>query len=41
MASSKMTLIGMNIFMLNMNDDLFKNLSATWEAIHCGLDTIS
>ena len=27
MASSKMTLIGMNIFMLNMNDDLFKNLS--------------
>ena len=27
MASSKMTLIGMNVFMLNMNDDLFKNLS--------------
>ena len=27
MASSKMTLIGMNIFMLNMNDDLFKNLT--------------
>lgn len=27
MASSKMTLIGMNTFMLNMNDDLFKNLS--------------
>lgn len=27
MASSKMTLIGMNIFMLNMQDDLFKNLS--------------
>ena len=27
MASSKMTLIGMNAFMLNMNDDLFKNLS--------------
>lgn len=27
MASSKMTLIGMNIFMSNMNDDLFKNLS--------------
>ena len=27
MASSKMTLIGMTIFMLNMNDDLFKNLS--------------
>ena len=27
MASSKITLIGMNIFMLNMNDDLFKNLS--------------
>lgn len=26
MASSKMTLIGMNVFMLNMNDDLFKNL---------------
>lgn len=27
MASSKTTLIGMNIFMLNMNDDLFKNLT--------------
>ena len=27
MASSKITLISMNIFMLNMNDDLFKNLS--------------
>ena len=27
MASSKMTLIGMNVFMSNMNDDLFKNLS--------------
>ena len=27
MASTKMTLIGMNIFMLNMNDDLFKNLT--------------
>ena len=27
MASSKMTLIGMNIFMINMNDDLFKNLT--------------
>ena len=27
MASSKITLIGMNAFMLNMNDDLFKNLS--------------
>ena len=27
MASAKMTLIGMNIFMLNMNDDLFKNLT--------------
>ena len=27
MASSKITLIAMNIFMLNMNDDLFKNLS--------------
>ena len=27
MASSKMTLIGMNIFMLNMQDDLFKNLT--------------
>ena len=26
MASAKMTLIGMNIFMLNMNDDLFSNL---------------
>lgn len=27
MASAKMTLIGMNIFFLNMQDDLFKNLS--------------
>ena len=27
MASAKMTLIGMNAFMLNMNDDLFKNLT--------------
>ena len=27
MASAKMTLIGMNSFMLNMNDDLFKNLT--------------
>ena len=27
MASCKMTLIGMNIFMLNMNDDLFRNLT--------------
>ena len=27
MASAKMTLIGMNIFMLNMNDDLFLNLT--------------
>lgn len=27
MASAKMTLIGMNIFMLNMNDDLFSNLT--------------
>lgn len=27
MASAKITLISMNIFMLNMNDDLFKNLS--------------
>lgn len=27
MASAKMTLIGMNIFFLNMNDDLFKNLT--------------
>ena len=27
MASCKITLIAMNIFMLNMNDDLFKNLS--------------
>ena len=27
MASAKMTLIGMNCFMLNMNDDLFKNLT--------------
>lgn len=26
MASAKMTLIGMNVFMLNMNDDLFSNL---------------
>ena len=27
MASAKMTLIGMNIFFANMNDDLFKNLT--------------
>lgn len=27
MASAKMTLIGMNIFMLNMNDDLFSELT--------------
>lgn len=27
MASAKMTLIGMNVFMLNMNDDLFSNLT--------------
>lgn len=27
MASAKITLIGMNIFMLNMNDDLFSNLT--------------
>ena len=27
MASAKMTLIGMNIFMLNMNDDLFSQLT--------------
>lgn len=27
MASAKMTLIGMNIFFINMQDDLFKNLS--------------
>ena len=27
MASAKMTLIGMNAFMLNMNDDLFSNLT--------------
>lgn len=27
MASAKMTLIGMNIFFLNMQDDLFKNLT--------------